>query len=223
MLVRIITTQDEDIRNSIILATNQQNSLPQFAMRATDPWQKDIETYIGSRGYYYDRRKNFYKNQGKPAAKVITIPYLAQASYSIGFSHPDAARARPSTLIANDTTYESIFRNDSSLPGYFWMARMQQAVDVHLRASDAEQVFKSNMRFHLSMMVAQDLIEQQVHHPSQLAEHFSQDIDTSSFDKVMQELKNHLEQYAAEKPDFTYDRIAKSAGFTEYILSQRYS
>ncbi len=223
ILVRVIKTDSEDVRNSIILATNHQNPLPPFAMRATDPWQKDIETYFESKAYYYDRRKNFYKNQGKPAAKIVTIPYLAQAVLSIGFSQPDAARARPSTLIVNETTYKQLFNNEASLPGYLWMAKLQKAVDEHLRASGEEQSFKSNMRFQLSMMVAENLINVQVHNPSQLAAHFENDIDTDPFDIIISELKGYLESYAGNHPDYTYDRIAKSSEFTDYILQQRYS
>lgn len=222
MLIRVIKTDSEEIRNEIIRATNQQNSLPSFAMRATDPWQKDIETFFESNNYYYDRRKNFYKNQGKPTAKIVTVPYLAQAVLSIGFSHPDAARARPSTPLVNDTTYEQLFNPRASLAGYLWMAKLQKAVDAHLRASSEEQSFKSNLRFHLSMVVAENLAGQKVQNPAQLDSHFQDEIDTSNFDTLTQELKGYLETYAADHPDFTYDRIAKSSDFTDFVVAQRY-
>ncbi|MDB5175699.1 MAG: hypothetical protein JWM81_557 [Candidatus Saccharibacteria bacterium] len=223
ILVRVIKTDDDVIRNKIILATNQQNPLPTFAMRATDPWQKDIEVFFESKAYYYDRRKNYYKNQGKPAAKIITIPYLAQAVSSIGFSNPDAARARPSTLIADEMKYDEIFSRGASLPGYLWMAKLQKAVDAHLRASSEDQFFKSNMRFHLSMMTAENLIGAQVRNPSQLTAHYENGIDTNPINGLIDELRGYLEVYSAEHPEYTYDRIAKSREFTEYILQQRYS
>ena len=59
---------------------------------ATDKIQRDIEDYLKSRGLFYDRRKNFYKNSGKPRDVIIDIPYLAQAVMAILLRRPDTAR-----------------------------------------------------------------------------------------------------------------------------------
>lgn len=222
LLARIITSSDEEVRNSIILATNRQNPLPPFAMRATDPWQKSIEMFFGSKGYFYDRRKNFYKNQGKPAALIVTIPYMAQATFSIGFAQPDAARARPSTLIVNEATYTKIFNDQQSLDGYLWMAKVQKKVDSYLRSAELDQTFKSNMRFHLSMLLAQNLLGERVYNPAQLQPFYTQDVNSYDFATSVTELQGYMEAYIQAHPESTLDKIAKSKDFTDFINSQKY-
>ena len=105
VLVRVIVPQEEDSRDRIIKATNSQTSIPRASLRATDKIHRDIEDYLTPRGIYYDRRKNYYKNQGKPVKKIVSIPYLAQAVLACGLRDPANARARPSSLLKNDETY----------------------------------------------------------------------------------------------------------------------
>ena len=79
ILVKVIITQDKFSIDQIISATNRQNPVSAAILRATDDKQRTIELYFLTKGYYYDRRKNFYKNQGKPASRIFSIQFAAQA------------------------------------------------------------------------------------------------------------------------------------------------
>src|SRR5690606_13640517 len=46
-----------------------------------------------SRGLFYDRRKNHYKNSGKPIRRIVSIPFMAQAVMSCALGDPANARA----------------------------------------------------------------------------------------------------------------------------------
>ena len=63
VLIRIIVPESEEIRDKIILATNNQTNIPKSSLRANDPIHWQIELFFKGRGMYYDRRKNYYKNQ----------------------------------------------------------------------------------------------------------------------------------------------------------------
>lgn len=76
-----------------------QNPVSPTLLRATGTIQRDIELFFSNNGYYYDRRKNYYKNQGKPATKIFSIQYTAQAIRSIVDDDPHTARARPTSLL----------------------------------------------------------------------------------------------------------------------------
>jgi len=78
ILVRVIVTEDAESRDRIIRATNSQTDIPSASLRATDKIHRDIEDFFATRGLFYDRRKNFYKNQGKPVRKIVSIGFLAQ-------------------------------------------------------------------------------------------------------------------------------------------------
>lgn len=78
-------------------------------MRATDKVQRNIEEYLLSKGFYYDRRKNFYKNQGKPRNKIISIKYLSQCLTALVQKNPSKARSNPTTLTKNEKDYRRLF------------------------------------------------------------------------------------------------------------------
>ncbi|WP_180064325.1 AIPR family protein [Acinetobacter sp. YH16042] len=73
VLVRVIVPSSEEVRDKIIKATNSQTQIPKSSLRATDPIHRQIETFLKTKGYYYDRRKNFYKNEGKKPKQIIKL------------------------------------------------------------------------------------------------------------------------------------------------------
>ena len=116
----------------------------------------DIEDYLLSKGYYYDRRKNYHKNQGKPINRIIGIPYLAQIITGIYNQKPDYARARPSTLIKNNVDYKNIFNSSLSLEMYYKGILIQKNVEKLLKAFDDPQLSRAeigDIKFHVAMYV----------------------------------------------------------------------
>jgi hypothetical protein len=109
VMVKIVSSDDEEVRDKIIKATNSQNAVQPATLRATDKIQRDIEATLKGLGLFYDRRKNLYKNEGKPADKIVSIPLMSQVLMSILLGRPDDARARPSSLIKDDKTYLELF------------------------------------------------------------------------------------------------------------------
>ena len=83
ILVKVIVNSKEDTSDRIINATNSQTKINAINLHATEKVQRTIETALKTEGYFYDRRKNFYRNQGKPVEKIITIPFMAQAVTAI--------------------------------------------------------------------------------------------------------------------------------------------
>lgn len=119
VLVRIIVPDTDASRDNIILATNSQTTIPKAILRGTDSIHREIESYMKTKGLFYDRRKNFYKNEGKPKDKIISIPFLAQCLISIILKKPNYARARPSTLLNDEETYTQLYLNNKILDSYY--------------------------------------------------------------------------------------------------------
>jgi hypothetical protein len=63
ILIRVIVPEKPESRDRIIKATNSQTPIPPASLRATDKIHRDIEEYFRPNGLYYDRRKNYYKNE----------------------------------------------------------------------------------------------------------------------------------------------------------------
>jgi hypothetical protein len=80
---------------------------------------RNIEQYFKSKGLFYDRRKNYYKNLEKPIDRIVSIPFLGQCLMATLLAQPDYARARPSTLLEKDVTYRKIFNVRTNLQCYY--------------------------------------------------------------------------------------------------------
>ncbi|ELY2736448.1 AIPR family protein [Cronobacter dublinensis] len=118
VLVRVICESNAESRDKIIRATNSQTSIPPASLRSADVIHRDIEDFFKANGYFYDRRKNLYKNEGKPASRIVSIPYLSQCVITTVLLQPNNARARPSTLINDNARYQLIFNKKNPLSLY---------------------------------------------------------------------------------------------------------
>ncbi len=156
LLVRIVVPTQAESRDRIIRATNSQTAIPPASLRATDKIHRDIEEYLRPFGFYYDRRKNFYKNEGKPIAKIVSIPELAQAVMAIVLQRPDMARARPSSLIKRDEEYLKLFSQNNPIEVYRVCVDVIKHTSAYLNtlvgvsASD-----KTNLKFYVAMAAPQ--------------------------------------------------------------------
>lgn len=157
ILVRVIgvahTANEEQTRNRIIKATNSQTAIQVASLRATDNIQRDIEDYLRSEGLYYDRRKNYYKNEGRPIAKIISITYLAQSVIAILLKRPNDARARPSSLLKEDANYYTIFDPIHPMPLYLRCIQILKRMESYLTSTfpGIRAIEVNNFKFHLAM------------------------------------------------------------------------
>jgi hypothetical protein len=155
ILVRVVVPGDPASRDKIIKATNSQTSIPSASLRATDKIHRDIEEFLKPLGFFYDRRKNFYRNEGVAVEKIVPIPVLAQAVMAIALGRPDNARSRPSSLLKKDDDYRSIFSSQYRLELYHRSMALMKLVEAFLRSiSDLSPADRGNIRFHVAMTVA---------------------------------------------------------------------
>lgn len=157
ILVRIICEQDEEARDRIIRATNSQTAIPPASLRSSDEVHRNIEDFLKANGFYYDRKKNYYKNQGMPVAKIISIPYMAQAMMAITLLKPDSARARPSTLLNSEKEYRRIFSLDTPIDVFLKVVQIMKSVENYLKPDvcgvELERKDITNIKFYVAMLV----------------------------------------------------------------------
>lgn len=88
LLVKIIVSQDESVRDQVIRATNNQSAVEPAALHATDRIQRSIEEILLRNDWFYERRTNFYKNEGRPDARILSPIVLATASVALLLKNP---------------------------------------------------------------------------------------------------------------------------------------
>lgn len=219
VLVKIITTEDSASRDRIIKATNRQTSVPLASLRATDEIQRDIEYCFFNYNYYYDRRKNFYKNQGKPKEKIISIPYLAQAVMAIALKEPDIARARPSSLLKKQDDYEKVFTKNYPIKLYLNCVLLMRKVTTYIKLRGENLLEeRSNLKFHIAMYVAIHRMGKIDYTPKEIAEIDISSIDEQSLEKCFLRVVEIFQNHRA-KTKRTADVSAKSKDLVAEILS----
>lgn len=134
ILIKIVVTNDPETRDRVIKATNFQTAIPTASLKATDSIQLDIENHFLNHEWFYDRRKNYYKNTGKQVDKIISIQYLAQSVISIVYHEPDVARSRPSSIMKNESSYNRVFNQKISLDLYLFCAKTMRKLESAIRS-----------------------------------------------------------------------------------------
>jgi hypothetical protein len=118
LLVKILVSSETITRDLIIRATNNQTLVAIAALHATDKIQRDIEEILERYNWYYERRQNYYRNIGKPAARFVTPLYLASAVHALVFKNPNRAKRLKSNSCETKSITKPSFRRDSpSKPG----------------------------------------------------------------------------------------------------------
>ncbi|WP_075174766.1 AIPR family protein [Acinetobacter indicus] len=150
VLVRVIVPSSEEVRDKIIKATNSQTQIPKSSLRATDPIHRQIETYLKTKEYYYDRRKNFYKNEGKKPKQIISIPFMSQCLISVLMQKPDYARARPSSLLDDDSSYNLLYSEKTPLNVFYIVSHIGKKIEALYRNIEGlESNQSSDIKFHI--------------------------------------------------------------------------
>ena len=196
----------------IIFATNNQTNIPKSSLRVTDPIHLQIEMYMKSRGLYYDRRKNYYKNQKKKAADIVGVSFLAQCLISVFLRKPDFARARPSTLLTDDETYKKLYESNTDLDVYYKTALLGKKIQANLsKTTDMTSAERNDVLYYLLYAVSAKIFNKKT---IEFADMKNMDIDSVSED-VINELKNKI--YAKYKELGGNGRVAKSDTFITEI------
>jgi hypothetical protein len=133
ILVKIIQSDTSEVVDNIIRATNSQNEVRVSDLKATDKFQRDLEDYFKSCGYYYDRRKNYYKNKGVPHKKIFNITKTAQYMEAFFNGNPSVAKKYPTSLLKREEKYDELFNIEIPLTVYLKVCLIGQLIDHMLK------------------------------------------------------------------------------------------
>jgi hypothetical protein len=168
-VVRVIQNENEDFRDQIIRATNNQNKMAAEALISTSRLHKQLDAYFAENGLFYDRRKGHYKDQGKEISLVVSIITLVQAVVTIVLGKPNDARGRPRDYVTKDEKRRQVFGSDDydkgttgskkdpyELAVYLGCIKILRRVDEFIESplQRLDPVEQRNLRFYLARYVA---------------------------------------------------------------------
>lgn len=220
--VVVVDSQNKETIDKIISASNKQNPVTSTILRATDDIQRRLEIYFLSKGYYYDRRKNYYKNQGKPATKIFSIQYTAQAVEAILHFNPSEARSKPTSLIKADSTYKRIFDDRNDLQVYLVCCLIYQRVTELIKfalPSDKMNLAK-NFSYHIARIVPTLSLKKAKPLASDVLALESVSIDIELVQSAFELLMRFVDDYQRTYPEQNIINIAKARAFSNEVNSR---
>ena len=212
ILAKVMVPTEEESRDRVIKATNSQTPVQAASLRATDKIHRDIEEYLSPKGLFYDRRKNFYKNEGKPRDKIVGIPYMAQAVMAIVLRRPDTARARPSSLLKSEDNYRKVFNSSYPIHLYYVCAKVMKLVEKQLKApmANVPREHRNNLRFYVAMHTVSS--GESILKPSAIAGLDVEIYDESCIEKALECVWKEYFSLGGT------DQVAKGTGLLEALL-----
>lgn len=214
IMVRVIQSSDESVRDDVIRATNSQNKMPAEALRATDRIHRQIESLFCQYDLYYDRRKGQYKDEGKPIAKIVPVIELLQATLAIVLKRPDDARARPRDYIKDNDEYDKVFGENTDVTLYLKCVLLYRRIESFLTSStlNLEVGHQRNLKFYLAMYVAAAQMKHAYLPPDKLVAIDATALDESLIQNCyirLRKLYDKLADKFAVNGEVDYDSLAK--------------
>ena len=230
LLVKVIITSDPDTIANIIASTNRQNPVNKILLKATDPIQIKLELFFSSKNYFYDRRKNYYKNMGKPASKIYNAQDVAQSVEALIFSSPHAARRSVVNLFSSDTIYNRIFNEQTNFLVYLNCCKLYRKCHyVWLKITDSRLKNKTtNFKFHLLCVLyrlykyekGNDCINLDKNSIIQDIIHINEtEFTQEMFNNSIQFLAQSIDSFLKENKDKDIVNIAKAQEFTTFLFN----
>ena len=132
VMIKLIKQDDDQVRDDVIRSTNNQTSIAVTSLFATDDVQRNIEDIMKNRGLYYERRVNYYVNQGIDRELIFDIMYLTAGYIALVFKAPYYASRLKRKVLTNPARYNMIFDSGNSLEIWPQIAKLLRMVDKEL-------------------------------------------------------------------------------------------
>lgn len=141
LLVKVIVSQDETVRDQVIRATNNQSAVEPAALHATDRIQRSIEEILLQHDWFYERRTNFYKNDGRADARILSPLVLATGAVALLLKNPIKSSKLRQKHLRTPEAYNAVYSEHFPLNAWPIVASLiRSAENAITRAYKARRV-----------------------------------------------------------------------------------
>jgi hypothetical protein len=153
--IKIIVTENEDIKTNITLATNSQTEVKTEQLEALSVFQKRLELYFNAEKtnipLFYERRSQQYNsNSGIKRTQIISIPTQIKSFASMFLSSPHLVTGYYGTIVKRFSS--KMFNEDHQYSPYYVSALCYFRIEQFFRSGDLNAGYKK-ARFHIMFIV----------------------------------------------------------------------
>jgi hypothetical protein len=222
VLIKIIIAQDDSVRDRIIKATNNQTKVDLASLRATEKIQKDIEDVLLTKDWYYDRKKNFYKNLGKPQDRIIPIGTLSSAVYALCLRDLQKASKPKPRFMRNDSMYRQVFNENWKIEVYLASIEIVKKIERSLKdlklEDEDDELTKPKLAFAFAMVWVVLKLKKTNYSPDELLGVAAADVEHEELDNAWEIIKQAREDYLIKSGAKTLRRAHKKAAFLKLVF-----
>lgn len=153
--LKIIITNDSDIKNQITRATNNQTAVGVEELESLSEFQRKLEMFYKSYGkgkgnLYYERRTNQYNKIGIPKYKIINIETQVKVFSAMFLEQPHMVSGYYGKVVKQ--MGDKIFKNDHEAIAYYTSALVFNKIEIFFDKGDIPKEL-TKMRWHILMIV----------------------------------------------------------------------
>ena len=193
--LKIVVTNNDVLRDEIILTTNSQSKFTEDQLFAITEFQKTLEDYYASLrsvdGMYYERRTNQYRSLGISMSNIVEIREQLKVFMAMFYEVPHAVAGNIGKIVKKEQN--KFFKKEHSPLPYYIGGIITKLWDKLLSENESYKLY-NKFRYHIFMCVRyliEDLpfSEQYLNSPKRYSVKVG-DVKNNSYDKILQTLRD---------------------------------
>lgn len=154
IVLKIISTNDKNITDSIVKTTNRQTPVLNEAFETLRDFHKNLEltyeSYDKEHRLYYERRSKQYDSSEINKNKIISFPFQTSAYVAVFLAEPHSTHRYYGELLK---AYSKRIYNDNDVLEQYCMASMYvYVVDSYLKHNEQFSIYRK-YKYHVALML----------------------------------------------------------------------
>ena len=155
--IRLIVTDDEDVKSKITVSTNNQTAIKKEQLSAMSNFQKNLEHYYssieGEGKLYYERRsKQYNSDRSVIKRRIITVPIQIKSFSSIFLKTPHYVTSYFGNIVKKiGESGSSIFESDHQYASYYMSGLCFYRLDSFFNSGEIDSQYRK-IKFFILML-----------------------------------------------------------------------
>jgi hypothetical protein len=227
--IRLIVTEDEDVKSKITVSTNNQTAIKKEQLTAMSDFQKNLELYYNSiegdgRLYYERRAKQYNSDRTVIKRRIITVSNQIKTFSSMFLNDPHMVTSYYGTIVKKvGDSGSSIFENDHQFAPYYLAGLAFYRLDTLFNTGIIDTKYKK-IKFFVLMLVTKLASSEKLQHlnSKRLAEKYCEPIililnNPIETERLFKEAVDIIDKSAVDIND---KQAVKGKSMTDQIFSE---
>jgi len=177
--IKLVVTDNDDVKNKITIATNSQTAIRREQLQAMTDYQKNLEMYFqtfeGDGRLYYERRSGQYQTDSSILKiRIINIKDIIKSFSSIYYENPDRVTTYFGSIVAHNIESDNplIFNSNHSKILYYTAAYSYYRLITLFNRKNLDPNYKK-VKFFLLMLFRMQIQSQKIDNGKMTSEKLS--------------------------------------------------